>query len=78
MSIQASEECALERHMRMHRDVSRTVEFLKQFGGHDLRFNQFADTVNYLSGVEKGMRLADNAHESAAYQKERFKEPKAP
>jgi hypothetical protein len=73
MNIQGSQESAVDRHLKMKRDIAFTVEFLKKFGGNDLRFNQFSETIFYLDGIFKGMNMSDNAQESIAHEKERTK-----
>jgi hypothetical protein len=70
MNIQASQQSEFETHMKMQRDIAFTVEFLKKFGGSDLHFNQYGNTILHLDGVQKGMRMADNAQERIAHQRD--------
>lgn len=71
MQSVASEESAEEKHFKMKRDIAFTVEFLRKFGGSDMHFNQFSNTIIYLDGIYKGMTMADSAHERIASQKQR-------
>jgi hypothetical protein len=74
MESKASQEREIDKHLRMQRDISFTVEFLKKFGGSDLHFNQYGNTILHLDGVQKGMRMADNAHERIQFEKNFMRE----
>lgn len=66
----ASQESTFQRHMKTQHDISFVVEFLTKFGGLDLHFNQYSHTILHLGGIQKGMRMSDNAHEQIAHEKD--------
>lgn len=66
----ASQESTFQRHMKTQHDIAFVAEFLTKFGGSDLHFNQYSHTILHLSGIQKGMRMSDNAHEQIAHEKD--------
>lgn len=76
MNTQASQESAIERHLKLQRDIDFTIEFLTRFGGSDLHFNQYRDTILNLDGIKRGIRISDNSHEMISYENTKLKDSK--
>ena len=68
---QASQESAIERHLKLQRDLDYTVEFLKRISGNDIRFNEYRDTIISLEGIKRGIRISDNAQEVIWHEREK-------